>query len=176
VFPLSAGGTHWLASVVSHLAFANSTLEEPTFEVRAPAKYFFHNLPVFWLIPEAVKSGELSKVAYEAKDIPDEVFDSINSVPKGQTRIFLSHMPEHLFEYAPTPKTKIVYLIREPHAVWYSMAKWISRVLDSVRGKVGATFDELPVIDMERFTAELLRGDVHLPPRMQETGEPLVLL
>jgi len=34
----------------------------------------------------------------------------------------------------------------------------------------------LPVIDMERFTAELLRGDVHLPPRMQETGEPLVLL
>lgn len=59
--------------------------------------------------------------------IPDAVYEAVEAVPEGVPRIFLSHMPAEFFEYEPTPATKIFYLIREPHAVWASVVKYMSR-------------------------------------------------
>ncbi len=65
--------------------------------------------------------------------IPDSVFDDINNIAPTTSRIFLSHQSPEYFEYAPTPKTRIVYLIRDPHAVWHSLLRFTNRVVDLVR-------------------------------------------
>lgn len=89
---------------------------------------FFHNLPVFWMLPPGIDKAS----GGEAPEIPDAVYDDINSMPAHVPRIFLSHMPRDLFEFRVTPFTKVLYLIREPHGVWHSVAKWLERLFQLV--------------------------------------------
>ena len=74
-----------------------------------PPFYKFHGFPLYWLLP----SSHLANAV-----VPASVFDAVEAVPAGTPRIFLSHMPVEYFEYDPAPGTTILYLLREPHAVW----------------------------------------------------------
>ena len=89
---------------------------------------FFHNFPVFWMLPPGIDKAS----GGEAPEIPDAVFDEINRMPMNTPRIFLSHMPIDLFEFRLAPLTKVFYLIREPHGVWHSLAKWLERLFQLV--------------------------------------------
>ena len=102
-----------------------------------PHSYFFHNLPVFWLLPSVPESGNPNKVHTLAskETIPDTVFDDVNNISDTAPRIFLSHQPPEYFEYAPTPRTRIVYLVRDPHAVWHSLLKFTDRIVDLLRAE-----------------------------------------
>ena len=103
-FPKSA--THWLASVVSMLAFSG-TVTEGTAGVQDI--YYFHGMRVFWLLPDAWNGVDENGAGIpNTEDIPDAVYDAINGLPESTPRIFLSHMPTEFFEYSPTSKTTIL--------------------------------------------------------------------
>lgn len=170
-FPKS--GTHWLASVVKTMLYPNP-LKDHIRDLEIPGAYVFHDVAVFWLLPESWLDSrhENYKPIKNYGQIPDEVFDKVNSVPAHIPRIFLSHMPAEFFEYTPTPKTRIIYLMREPHAVWHSVYKWSSRLASSVAEVLDEKGIKNPVhvLSPEKFTNEFVRGQIRLPPRILEAG------
>ena len=171
-FPKS--GTHWLASVVKNMLYPNPLTDDPVQEIDIPAPYVFHDVAVFWLLPESWldSRSENYKAVKNYGQIPDAVFDKVNSIPEHIPRIFLSHMPAGFFEYAPTPKTRIIYLMREPHAVWHSVYKWNARLVSAVSDVLEeeGVKNTIKVISPEQFTKEFVRGQVRLPPRILEAG------
>lgn len=112
-FPKS--GTHFLASVVSEL-FHNSTGKHVQSRANAPHQ-LFHGFPVFTLLPDN-----------RAIPVPSHAFRFVASVPKHIPRIFLSHELVEDFEFELTPKTKVVYIMREPKAVYASFLRLYNRL------------------------------------------------
>ncbi len=85
-----------------------------------PANAFFHEFPIIWLLPEGK--------ADHSGGFDDSIFEMINAVPPDVPRVFLSHMPTVHFEFEPTQHTRIMYLLREPHAQWRSMYTFTKRL------------------------------------------------
>lgn len=130
--------------------------------------------------------------------VPDEVYDAINSISKDTPRIFLSHQPRKYFEYSPSSKTKIFYLMRKPHATWFSMWKWYNRAAPSSKSS-----NDVPIrpnlvllnsnlhrnenvmknvyftadaslesrVTVTNFTQDFISGMLPLPPRVREFGQ-----
>eukprot|EP00750_Incisomonas_marina_P004155 INCI13444.3.p1 GENE.INCI13444.3~~INCI13444.3.p1 ORF type:complete len:423 (-),score=48.49 INCI13444.3:1008-2276(-) len=178
-------GTHWLASVLSKINVPEWTTESArdndldlpsSIFAKVPPMQRFHGFPIYWLLPGTSSDNSV---------VPDAVYEAVEAVPEGVPRIFLSHMPAEFFEYEPTPSTKIFYLMREPHAVWASVVKFMSRAvrlwrnlhkLEDQGAAAAATIDlqslEFKRVDVEDLTLDYIRGEVALPPRGRDQGRP----
>ena len=152
-------GTHWLASIISESLYPGYATGENEFwadlKARVTAVAFFHDFPIIWLLPEA-HTGETAGFA-------NNVFQSIDEIPTNVTRIFLSHMPTIHFEFDPTPYTKIIYLMREPHSVWRSMLQFkgrLRKVLNQHYADNGVDPSEFlnETIDPTEFVHDFLDG------------------
>lgn len=91
------------------------------------------------------------------------MYESVNNITATFPRVFLSHMPPSHFEYIPTTKTKIIYQIREPHAVWYSMLKFAQRLRKLVNDKINQLDLDVKIqinetIDPSMFTWDFTKG------------------
>lgn len=170
-------GTHWLASVLSQIFFAPygghpaapglHTLPDISVEQR------FHRFPIFWTLPGTAED--------DAGGVSDWNFEAIESVPENMPRIFLSHMPTKYFEYEPSLGTRILYLMREPHAVLQSTINMMSRrVALGERYLEGATASDLEKVDttqqvftkmdLAEIADDFMRGGLRFPPRFVDSG------
>jgi len=119
-----------------------------------PANAFFHEFPVIWMLPGARNKSD--------SGFSETTYQNLDSLPEDVPRVFLSHMPTRYFEYALSPNTKIIYLLREPHAVWRSMMKFNERfygvlndLLDSMNDTKRRVNDS---INAATFTWDFNRG------------------
>ena len=144
-----------------------------------PSGNMFHNFPIFWLLPDAWAGVDPETgFAIPAADfVPDYVYDRINALPTDTRRIFLSHQSPEFFEFTPTPKTTILYMMREPHSVWYSMLKFNRRLVGQVNGAFPDPRTRKQMMELRKTTVvvgasayNFVKGDVQVPPRLREHG------
>ena len=103
-----------------------------------------------------------------------DVYDALEQIPADVPRVFLSQMPYSHFEYAPTRQTRLLYLLRDPHEVWFEHRQFL-REYNVLRQTVFE--DNYPVEavnklgeDDELMINEFVAGIVPLPPRMNDYG------
>ncbi len=110
------------------------------FKAAVPADVFFHDFPILWLLPSVSKD-----------QIADSTMALIDAVDPSVPRIFLSHMPVEHFEFELASRTRLIYILREPHAVWRSVMKYQTRLVAAVND----------ILRSRNLTSHLLNETMH---------------